>query len=187
MAILNEYHQNDFGRRIDLLVHRIDYDNDAELCGIEFKTKNASNSTLKYQQSKSIRINAIILNDLIAITNEKSTSSIYMDWFGDTGYMVELFKHEDYYIAHHLASLHIPSSLLELEEFKITLKHLHSWSKHLVKVGKEIRLSLLANKRKFDTVEISSSPSPTVTPQRSPSLLPLDIFFTPSNKRQRNQ
>lgn len=50
MAILHEYHHNNFGRRIDLLVHRSDYDSEVEICGIEFKTKDASKSSLKYQQ-----------------------------------------------------------------------------------------------------------------------------------------
>lgn len=125
------------------------------------------------------------MNDLIAITNEESTTTIYMDCFGATGYMVELFKHKDYYVAHHLASSHILGSLLELEEFKVTLKHLYSWCKYLLEVNQEIRLSLLANKRKYNTVDISSSPSPTVTPQWSPILIPLNIFFTPSKKRRR--
>lgn len=74
-----------------------------------------------------------MLNEIITITKNKYNSSIYMDWWETSGYMIELVKQEDYFIAHHISSLHIPNSLIELGEFKNTLKYLFKWFYHLKK------------------------------------------------------
>lgn len=58
------------------------YQHDIEFCGIEFKTQAANDSLLQYQQSKNIRINATMLNDIIGITKDKRVSNFYMDWWG---------------------------------------------------------------------------------------------------------
>jgi len=77
---------------------------------VQFKTHSASDSLQEYQQLKSIQANATILNDLISLTKDATKECIYMDWSGPTGYMVELFKFEDVYVAHHFVPLRLPLS-----------------------------------------------------------------------------
>lgn len=122
MSIINEYDSTEFGRRIDILIHQTQYEQEVELCGIEFKTQLANDTILQYQQSKNIRINATMLNDNVEITKDVQVSNIYMDWWGTSGYMIQLFKQEEYFFAQHISSLHIPTSLLELNDFKTTLR-----------------------------------------------------------------
>lgn len=83
MAIINDYGNTEFGRRVDMLISlQTQYQHDIEFCGIEFKTQAANDSLLQYQQSKNIRINATMLNDIIGITKDKRVSNFYMDWWG---------------------------------------------------------------------------------------------------------
>ncbi|CAO3674767.1 unnamed protein product [Rhizopus stolonifer] len=184
MTIINDYGNTEFGRRIDVLISlQTQYKHEIEFCGIEFKTQAANDSLLQYQQSKNIRINATMLDDIIGITKDKCISNIYMDWWGTSGYIIQLFKQKDYFVAQYISSIHIPSSLLELDDFRTTFKYLFKWRCHLMKSSKKIRLALFQNKRKYETITISSPISPIVSPPRSPSLLPIDVFFTPSKKR----
>lgn len=149
MSIMNDYDEIEFGRRIDVLIHQSQYNNEIEFCGIEFKTQAASDTMLQYQQSKNIRINATMLNDIIGTTKDNSNSNIYIDWWGTSGYMVELFKYKNCFVAHHISSLHIPISLLELDEFRSTVKYLYKWRGQLIKSSHEIKLALFKDKRKI--------------------------------------
>ncbi|KAI8084081.1 uncharacterized protein B0P05DRAFT_445455, partial [Gilbertella persicaria] len=98
-----------------------------EFCGIEFKTQAANDSLLQYQQSKNIRINATMLKGITGITKDHCISNIYMNWWDTNGYIIQLFKQKDYFVAQCISSMHIPSSLLELDDFRTTLKHLLKW------------------------------------------------------------
>lgn len=184
MAILNQYDEKGFGRRIDLITHEYHSSHDIEYCGIEFKKESVNTSLLQHQQSKNIRINGTILNDSILLTKDLSQGCIFMDWFGPTGYMVELFKYKNCHVAYHISSLHLPTTLLELDDFRETVKHLYKWKTKLVEVSRGMKLALLKDKRKYETITISTSTTPTTSPNRSPPLLPIDIFFTPSKNKK---
>lgn len=81
-AAANDRSTSDFGRRIDVLVHNSCYGIRNEYCCIEFKRQDAKTGLLTCQQSKSIRINGAILNDLIVKTNADDIYLIYMDFWG---------------------------------------------------------------------------------------------------------
>lgn len=143
MAIINNYDKTEFGRRIDVLIHQTQYEHEIEFYGIEFKTQAGSDTLLRHQQSKNIRINATMLNDVIGITKDKCVSNAYMDWQETSGYMVQLYKQKNYFVTHHIFSMHIPSSLLELDYFRTTLKYLYKWRCQLLKSSQSRRTTIV--------------------------------------------
>ncbi|OAD73135.1 hypothetical protein PHYBLDRAFT_168488 [Phycomyces blakesleeanus NRRL 1555(-)] len=85
---------SDFSLRIDLLVHNPCYNIHNEHCCIKFKRQDARTGLLTSQQSKSIRINGAILNDLIVKTNADDIYLAYIDFWGSDGYIagMKLFE-----------------------------------------------------------------------------------------------
>ncbi|KAI8636634.1 hypothetical protein BD408DRAFT_448273 [Parasitella parasitica] len=81
-AAANSHSTSDFGRRIDVLIHNCCYGIRSEYCCIEFKKQDAKTGLLTFQQSKNIRINGAILNDLIAKANAEDIYLIYMGFWG---------------------------------------------------------------------------------------------------------
>lgn len=79
MQILNESEVT-FGRRLDLIVTSEQDERDIELCSLEFKKGDAPYTTLLYQHSKNLRINACILNEIHLLTLEEDISFAYQDF-----------------------------------------------------------------------------------------------------------
>lgn len=116
-AAANDRSTSDFGRRIDVLVHKY--------CCIEFKRQDAKTRLLTCQQSKSISINSAILNDLIVKTNADDIYLIYMDFWGNNGYITGMKLFENVYLVDQISSIHLPVNLIELEDFRPTIKYLY--------------------------------------------------------------
>lgn len=114
MQIINEGDVT-YGRRLDLIVASEQDCRDIELCSLEFKKGDASYTTLLYQQSKNIRINACILNEIHLLTLEENISIAYLDFSGRNAYISQIFKMNDQYVAHEVGKLIVIKSLLELE------------------------------------------------------------------------
>lgn len=184
MSILNQYDAAQLGRRADILIYESYQSVDIEYAVVEFKTHSASESIQEYQQAKNIRTNATILNGFISLTKDATRGCVYMDWSGQVGYMVELFKFEDVYVAHHIAPLHLPLSLIELDEFRSDLTLLYKWRNYLAESSQIAKLGLVQSKRKYDTISISSPTTPNISPNRSPLLLPVDVYFSPSKTKK---
>lgn len=106
--------------------------------------------------------------------------NVNMNWRRPSGYMVQLYKYQGTYIAHHVASLHILLALMELDDFRYTLKYLYKWHQHLIKISRQIKLALFSIKRRYETIDISGPqlllPAVSVVP--SLLLLPPLIFST---------
>jgi hypothetical protein len=79
---LNEDEDN--GRKIDLLTKTKYGDVVIELCSIKFKVQDANDNISKKQQSKNIRTNISMLNNINNI-NKQSSNILYMDWRGREG------------------------------------------------------------------------------------------------------
>ncbi|KAI8877116.1 hypothetical protein K501DRAFT_157250, partial [Backusella circina FSU 941] len=122
MEILNE-DEADSGRRMDMLSKTKYSDTVIEVCSTEFKKLTASTTICNRQQSKNIRINSAIAYNIYNII-KKELAIEYMDWKGRIGYMVQLFSFQGMVVAHQVDSLHIPKLLLELDNFRSTLKRL---------------------------------------------------------------
>ncbi|KAG1049824.1 hypothetical protein G6F43_007869 [Rhizopus delemar] len=145
-AAANDRSTSDFGGRIDILVHNSCYGIRNENCRIEFKRQNASTELLTRQQSKSIRINGAVLDDLIAKTNADDMYLIYMDFWGVDGYIAGLKRFENINVADHISSVRLPISLVELEDFRTTVKHLYQWRQHVLNQSRKIALGVYREK-----------------------------------------
>lgn len=92
-----------------------------EVCSTEFKKSTASTTTCNRQQSKNIRINSAIAYNVNNIT-KKNLPIEYMDWKGRIGYIAQFLYFQGVAVAHQIDSLYIPKLLLELDDFRSTLK-----------------------------------------------------------------
>jgi hypothetical protein len=70
---------------------------------------------------------------------------IYMDWWGNVGYLSRIYKYGGSFVSHHLRSLHIPSSLHKLNDFDSTLKALYFWRDHILSSSKKVKLARFKN------------------------------------------
>ncbi|KAI8637279.1 hypothetical protein BD408DRAFT_447745 [Parasitella parasitica] len=111
-AAANSHSTSDFGRRID--------------------KQDAKTGLLTSQQSKNIRINGAILNDLMAKTNADDIYLIYMDFWGADGYVAGLKLFENVHLVHQISSIHLPVNLIELKDFRATIKLLYQWRQHIL-------------------------------------------------------
>lgn len=112
MKILNE-DEVDGGRRMDMLSKTKYNDTVIEVCSTEFKKLNASTTLCIQQQSKNIRINSAIAYNIHNVTKERARHRIH-----------GLERTIWIYGAHQVDSLYIPKLLLELDNFRFTLKRL---------------------------------------------------------------
>lgn len=120
MQIINEGDVT-FGRRLDLIVTSEQDVKDIELCSLEFKKGDAPYATLLYQQSKNLRINACILNEIHLLTLDENISIAYLDFSGRNAYISQIFKMNDRFVAHEVGKVTIIKSLLELEILRETM------------------------------------------------------------------
>ncbi|EIE85552.1 hypothetical protein RO3G_10262 [Rhizopus delemar RA 99-880] len=89
-----------YGKILELIVTSEQDVRGIELCSLEFRKGNASYTTLLYQQSKNLRINACILNEFHLWTLEGNISIAYLDFSGRNESISQIFKMNDQYVAH---------------------------------------------------------------------------------------
>ncbi|KAG1301380.1 hypothetical protein G6F62_008768 [Rhizopus arrhizus] len=183
IQILNKDEDN--GRKIDLITKTKYGDVIIELCSIEFKVQGANDSISKKQQSKNIRTNISILNNINNI-NKQSNNILYMDWKGREGYLVQVFQFKDIMVSYFVEDLYIPKDLMELNDFRNTLQYLCFWRDSVVKLSNETRLAAYKEKRKYIVSDVSAPCRSFDSPPRSPAQRPpVTPFFTPTKKRTR--
>ncbi|KAG2230423.1 hypothetical protein INT48_007265 [Thamnidium elegans] len=157
-SIMEEDELTEFGRRIDLLVNCSRLDVTVELCSIEFKRQDASNSVVTHQQSKNARINSCILSSINTLTRN------YV-----------MFSQK-------ITDIHIPTDTFEFDSLRSTLKYLYLWKSSLVELSAKIIKSLYNNKRKYSLVEACEEDNDN-PPRLSPPPIQLnDVFMTPHRK-----
>lgn len=184
-AAANSHSISDFGRKIDVLVHNSCYNIRNEYCCIEFKRQDAKTKLLTYQQSKSIRINDALLNDLNAKINGNDIYLVYMDFWGTDGYISGLKLFQNAYLVDQINTIHLPIDLIELEDFRSSLKYLFQWREHILHQSRRLALGVFKEKRKYESVDISRPSSPRCrTPERESSTKPLDMYFSPQRNKK---
>ncbi|KAG1080977.1 hypothetical protein G6F42_023131 [Rhizopus arrhizus] len=72
--------ESEYGRRIDLIVKSKEAEEQYDLCSNEFKKANVSIDALTHQQSKNLRINACISNDINLLFGNTNTRINYFDF-----------------------------------------------------------------------------------------------------------
>ncbi|KAI9469998.1 MAG: hypothetical protein EXX96DRAFT_623579 [Benjaminiella poitrasii] len=184
MAIFNDHHST-FRRRSDTLVFESQND---ELSNIEFKKTAAQNSLVNHQQSKNIRINSCILNQINLMTDSTDNTILYYDFIGRLGYLAQLFEYENVYICQKLQSITIPACMLEFELFRSSLKFMFVWKHHMINLNNNIILANLNKEQQILLTDISSTISPPHSPSRNvrPVQVYLSLSNSTSNKRTRS-
>ncbi|CEP13064.1 hypothetical protein, partial, partial [Parasitella parasitica] len=133
-----------------------------------FKRQEAAMGLVTMQQSKNICLNGAILNDLRAKASADDMFIIYMDFWGADGYIVGLTLFENVHLADQISSVHMPVSLIELEDFRSTLKYMYKWRQNILHQSRKVALGVFKEKRKYETVDISrSSTSVCLSPERT--------------------
>lgn len=186
MQIINEGDVT-YGRRLDLIVTSEQDDRDIELCSLEFKKGDASYTTLLYQQSKNLRINACILNEIHLLTLEENLSIAYLDFSGRNAYISQIFKTNDQCVAHEVGKVIIIKNLLELEILRETMLNLFRWKRSLIINSNVVSLANINQCNKYALVDISNTlgQSSKLSPPRD--IKPLKIFMSPSNAGKRTR
>ncbi|KAI8879491.1 hypothetical protein K501DRAFT_276486 [Backusella circina FSU 941] len=173
IQILNEDEDN--GRKIDLLTKTKYGDVVIELCSIEFKVQDATHNISKKQQSKNIRKNISILNNVNNINNQ-SSNILYMDWKGRESYLVQVFQFKDIMVSYFVEDLYIPKDLMEPNDFRNTLQYLCFWRDSVVKLSNETRLAAYKEKRKYIVSDISAPFRSFDSPPKSPAQRPIKVM-----------
>lgn len=188
MQLLNEAELT-YGRRIDLLIASdLEVEDteveDIELCSIEFKKSNETESILKYQQNKNIRINSCILNDISLLVKNILLPIVYLDFSGRSAYIVQLFRYEDCFVGHKVGKFIIMKSLLELEHFREHVLSLYTWRQCIININNNVSLARINQLNKYALVDISDV---DITPISSPKrkVEPIKVFLSPSKGSKR--
>lgn len=184
MQIINEG-DTTYGRRLDLIVLCEQGAKDMELCSLEFKKGDASFNLLFYQQCKNLRINACILNDIHLMTLDNDITITYMDFSGRNGYISQIFKVNDYFVAHEVGKVVMIKSALELEILRDTTINLFKWKQSLVNNSNIISLAYINQCNKYTLSDISNNLDGNVTPPRT--VKPAKIFLSPSKDGKRSR
>lgn len=186
MQILNEAEVT-YGRRIDLLIASdLEVEEDIELCSMEFKKSNETESILKYQQNKNLRINSCILNDISLLARNTLLPITYLDFSGRSAYIVQLFRYEDCFVGHKVGKFIIMKSLLELEHFREHVISLYTWRQCIIKINNNVSLARINQSSKYALADISDVDiSPISSPKRK--VEPIKIFLSPSKGSKRTR
>ncbi|KAI7864208.1 hypothetical protein BDF14DRAFT_1837198 [Spinellus fusiger] len=170
-----------FGRRVDILVSVGVGENAVNLASLEVKRKDATVTAQLYQQSKNHRINCGILNRNNCLMGITDLSCIYIDIVGPSGYIVQLKRHNDYYITQVLDNFHMPTELVEMDFLKKFLTMLYSWKALIVQQSIQLKKSLIVRKRKLSMIEtiIDSQGNDNSSASSKDSILPIKIYHSP--------
>ncbi|KAG2224795.1 hypothetical protein INT45_005319 [Circinella minor] len=168
---------NSFGRKIDVLINV--KDTSTALNSNEWKAVKTNHFKLK-QQSKNIRSNCAILNNLYILTSGQVSSIMALDMIGKIGYLYLLCFKKNVYTATLVDAILLPTNMTELKAFKNSLNTLIKWRNFMREQIKTIKTST--------TVKDLSSAAHDIYGEEQGyneednTVLPT-IFFTPKNKR----
>lgn len=98
-----------------------------KLCFDEFKKANVDDLLLIHQQSKNLRINTCIINDINLLLKNYDTVIPYFDFTGRRAYISQLFGYKDCYVVNKVAEFTIPKTLIHLNQFHFFLMALSIW------------------------------------------------------------
>ncbi|CAO3615520.1 unnamed protein product [Mucor hiemalis] len=109
-----------------------------ELSTNEWKKSNVSSATATKQQSKNLRTNLSILNQLNRKYSIKTKTVVAMDFIGNAGYMYSLEEKEGLYVANLIEELSLPTSKEAIKHVSETINTLFKFKNHLEKLVTEV-------------------------------------------------
>lgn len=164
-----------FGRRVDVLVPVGEQENTISLASFEAKREDAAVRAQMHQQVKNHRTNAGILNQFSCLLHSSASDVIYIDLVGSSGYMVQVRRHDDYFICQSLGDFHIPTELIELDCLEGFLMIIYAWKAWIVEQSVLLKKAQKSKKRKFSMVETVVTPN-----ERSAKPMnPINIYRSP--------
>lgn len=187
MKILTE-DESEYGRRIDLIVKSKEAEEQYDLCSNEFKKTNVPIDVLTHQQSKNLRINACISNDINLLFGNTNTRINYFDFSGRQAYVSQLFNFDGCSVAYKVGSFTIPKDLIGLEQFRFSLITLYNWKKCTIDNGRKVIVQLSKSEEDYGLIDVSndildyrSSPPPRNTVNH------VSVLFSPSKGQKRTR
>lgn len=164
-----------FGRRVDVLVSVGEQEDSISLASFEAKREDAAISAQIYQQAKNHRTNAGILNRVNCLLHSSTSDAIYIDLVGPSGYMVQVRRHDDYFICQSLGDFHIPTELIEIDFLEGFLTTIYAWKAWIVEQSVQLKKAQKSKKRRFSMVETVATPN-----ERSSNPIdPINIYHSP--------
>ncbi|KAI8147393.1 hypothetical protein BJV82DRAFT_595329 [Fennellomyces sp. T-0311] len=161
------------GRKIDLLL--VTKGRELELASNEWKTFHSKHLILQ-QQSKNLRCNAAILNNLYISSKGKVSTVMAVDFVGTIGYMYLLVLKGNVYVPTVIQPLFLPTDMSQLPAFIGTIKGLFVWKDFLEEQVRILKLTTMKQKL-GDVVYMPTTDDCEALPM---------IFFTPKRTRKRS-
>ncbi|RCH80107.1 hypothetical protein CU098_000336, partial [Rhizopus stolonifer] len=124
-------------RKVDAIVVANLKKERVELSTNEWKKSCVSSTTAMKQQSKNLRTNLSILNQLNRRYNIKTKNVVAMDFIGSVGYMYSLREKEGVYVANLIEELSLPRNNKEIKHVSKTINALFKFKNHLEKLAAE--------------------------------------------------
>ncbi|KAG2217406.1 hypothetical protein INT45_004864 [Circinella minor] len=187
-----------YSRKIDLLLKCKEMKTAVELCSNEWKRSSVSESMKLHQQSKNLRVNSAILNDMRKYDIQQTMA---MDWIGCSGYLYSLkwVAEEEIYVATLLTDIHVSTGLTLLyDDMSRMMTALFGFKHMLSSTARKVKGKIEKDKRKRklpipneDTPSLATLAAVTEGQQEvhqsSLSLNyfvePVFVFFTPKSNR----
>ncbi|CAO3588296.1 unnamed protein product [Absidia cylindrospora] len=170
---------NTYGRKIDLLLKSGQgMKQCVELAANEWKRGDVRQDLKIYQQSKNLRSNASILQQLLTTCDPHPDHVIVMDFIGNFGYLYML-KHNQLtgcYVSQVLSPLIIPSHIDGLNSFKVTLDYFFKMQSFFKNTTKTLNQALLKQEMEHALPTLSS---PLLKPSCHDGLPTPIIFWSP--------
>lgn len=125
------------------------------------------------------------MDDLIVKTNTDDIYLIYLDFWSNDGYIAGLKLFENVHLVDQISSIHLPANLVELEDFRSTIKYLYRWRQHILYQSQKLALGVFKEKRKYEAVEISRPSTPVrLSPERVLAREPLNMYYSPKRNKK---
>lgn len=171
---------NNYDGRIDLIVRSKQEEQQYKLCSNEFKKLDVSLKIQIHQQSKNIRINACIINELNLLLANADTSINYFNFCGRQAYIAQMFNFSSCLVSFKVGSFTIPKNLAKLDHFRSSLIDLYNWKKCTMDNSNKVAHALARESEKYGISDISFDvTSPSMSPPRN-AVPMVQVKFSPS-------
>ena len=184
MKIITE-NELEYGRRSDLIVKNKEAEEQYDLSSNEFKKTGMSHDILTRQQSKNLRINACIINDINLLLGNANSRINYFDFSGRQSYISQLFSFDGCFVAYKVGSFTIPKNLMQLNQFRFSLIALYRWKKCTIDNSKKVLFEILKAEDDYGLVEVSNDiVNYRLSPPRD-NVNHVQVVFSPSKGSKR--
>ncbi|KAG0177365.1 hypothetical protein DFQ29_004938 [Apophysomyces sp. BC1021] len=163
-------------RKIDAMIATEVKKERVELSTNEWKKRNVSSAIAVKQQSKNLRFNLPILNQLERKFNIQTKNILAMDFVSCEGYLYSLEKKEGVAVAALVKELIIPTKKSEIEHVFQTINALFTLKNHVLKLAEEVGSQAPGSRMRGIIRRRESIATPCQTPR---------VMFSPKLKNRK--